>query len=153
MNDSQADFDFKAQRRALDKMSAELTRKLEQMILEQDARVAEFNAANAQQARLAAPNTATMPAETAPVYDTPHATPTEQPQYTQPTPRKQKHVPPPPVKSAAQAPTPQHRPIAPPPLPTHATPKTTEDGTNNSVGCGTMGVVLLILVFIIRSCS
>lgn len=153
MNEQEPDFNLKAQRRALDKMSAELTRKLEQMILEQDARVAEFNATNTQQAQLTAPYSATVPAETAPVHETPHSTATEQPLYTQPTPRKQKHVTPPPVKSAAQAPTPQHRPIAPPPLPTRATPKSTKDETNNSVGCGTMGVVLLILVFIIRSCS
>lgn len=153
MNEQEPDFNLKAQRRALDKMSAELTRKLEQMILEQDARVAEFNATNTQQAQLTAPYSAKLPAEPAPVYETPHSTATEQPLYTQPTLRKQKHVTPPPVKSAAHTPERQQPPIAPPPLPTRATPKSTKDETNNSVGCGTMGVVLLILVFIIRSCS
>lgn len=141
------EFSTEAQSRELDRMSAELIRKLNDMIAEQEARVSEFATQH--------PNASLI------MPDMPHEMPAAI-QHTQAAsaPRKpQRHVTPPPAQKQASVP---REAAVPPPMPSPGSanrgqrmPKkeTDKKEEGNTIGCGSVVVVLAVIFLLLRSCS
>lgn len=142
--ENEPEFNTEQQRRALDEMSADLVRKLDAMIAEQEERVLEF----AQQQPNNAP--ATYPAPEPLQQKQPEPAPAHTP-LRAPT---RHSVTPPPVKRAIPAPTITR---TPPPVKLRpdkiAGKQAKADEKENSLGCGTLGIIVLVITLLIRACS
>lgn len=167
------------QRRALDVMSAKLLDKLNSMIAEQEARVQEFSLQQSSLSPLPMPEmtpvVAPVPPQQvvqpqAPVRTLPQTPVSEQakPIGAETYAKMERHAP---VETTAPTPPPLHRSVTPPPLSsqkkkaaeqTYRIPRPTlnrpapaakGDSKENSVGCGKLAVLVVIVIILLRACS
>lgn len=157
-NQTTHEFNIETQRRALDHMSGQLLDKLNAMIAVQDARVKEFS--------LQEPAKTSAEPEHWFHTNTPEAKPSQELviSYSDggrrgevPNPRK-KSVTPPPVTPRPSQPTAKPRPArqTPPPIRSnHNIPTVPKNGDKkeSSVGCGTVAVIVTIIIILLRACS
>lgn len=158
-------FNTEAQRRELDRMSAELLDKLNYMIAEQEARVQEFSLR-----QVDAPQPSPTPMQWTRAAETQAAPPQPSPAVSystggkhaeDPAPRKRTVTPPPakqqqnrqPAKQQQNRQTPTYQ--APPPLPHRSTPSAAKgkDKKESSVGCGTIALVIIIISVLMKACD
>lgn len=147
-------FNTEQQRRALDAMSADLVRKLHEMIDEQNTRVQEFAALN--QAFSELNNTADAPRQAFPGGQPTPSSPAETPapsSHAGATPAARRSVTPPPIQKIKKAPRPQHQA---PPAQRRSHPGTgakEEKKSESSIGCGTIAFAVFVIIMILRSCN
>lgn len=152
MNEEQPQFNTDAQRRALDVMSAKLLDNLNTMIAEQEARVKDFS--------LQAPANSSAEPGTWFRSDTQEAKPSQDLVITYsdganrgevPHPRKKSVTPPPIPAQKKKAPEQTYR--IPRPSLNRPTPVSKGDEKENSVGCGKIAVIVVIIIILLRACS
>lgn len=151
MNEEQPQVNTDAQRRALDVMSAQLLDNLNTMIAEQEARVQDFSKQQNSLSPLPMPeNTPTVPQQTpqVPVPTKPVWHPTPEAVKAQP---ERRSVTPPPLKQQKKAPEQTFR--IPRPTLNRPTPAAKGDDKENSVGCGKMAVLIVVIIILLRACS
>lgn len=174
MNDEEApSVNTDEQRRALDVMSAKLLDNLNSMIAEQEARVQEFSLQQSSLSPLPMPEMTPVVApvpQQAPVRTRPQTPVSEQakPIGAETYAKMERHAP---AETTAPTPPPLHRSVTPPPLSSQKrkaaeqtyriprpslnrpTPAAKGDGKENSVGCGKLAVLVVIVIILLRACS
>lgn len=163
MNEEEPQVNTDAQRRALDVMSAQLLDNLNTMIAEQEARVQEFSRQQSSLSPLPmeemtpvlppTPQTISTHSVTPKADITPDAKAWEQIPVTPVVPEKpaRRSVTPPPLhaqkKKAPEQPYRIPRPSLNRPIPTGK-----DNEKENSVGCGKMAVLIVIILIVLRAC-
>lgn len=158
MSDNTPQFNTDAQRRALDVMSAKLLDNLNTMIAEQEARVQEFSRQQTEAAKLSA-----TPEQW---YQTSTPAPKPQPKLTitYTNGGKTEEVPPPlpqartrsvtPPPAAAQKKKAPEQPFRiPRPSLNRPVPTAKGEEKDGSIGCGSIAVIVTIIIILLRACS
>lgn len=159
-------FNTENQRRALDRMSADLLDKLNTMITEQEQRVQDFslqqNSLSPRPMKMEEPGiarTVTSFPQAKPLKTNLSAPPTDELVISYddginkgdiPHPRK-RSVTPPPIKARKQ-PQPHYN-VPRPPLPKGAMPMDEQEKKDSAVGCGTIAFAVFVIIMLLRACS